>query len=81
MARCVYEALITIRIPFSNPFSRRAATDDIKLHWICGCWESINRGMECTNPELKVRCCHYKPESVVNQLPDRTEGEHEPPPM
>lgn len=81
MAKCVHEALIPMYNPFSNPFSSGTAADVTEPRWVCICWASTHLGLECTNSELKVRCCHYRPESVTNRMPEKTEGEHEPPPM
>lgn len=81
MARCIHEIVAPIYNPFSNPFSDGTTINIAELRCVCGCLVSPHYGMKCADLELKVRCLYYKPESVVNHLPDRTEGEHEPPPM
>lgn len=77
MARCIHEVMIPIYNPFSNPFSSGTTTGITELRSVCGRSTSLFQGMECQG----IRCSHYKPESVVNRLPNKTEGEHEPPPI
>lgn len=81
MARCIHEVMIPMYNPFSNPFSSETTATITELRCVCGCLRSMRHGMECTDLMFKIHCYSYKPESVVNQLPNRTEGEHEPSPM
>ena len=84
MARCIHEVMVPVYDRFSNPFSDGTAMNIAELRCVCGCLASTYHGVECTGshgPQLKIRCFHYKPESVVNRMPNEAEDRHEPPPV
>ena len=81
MAKCVHEIAVPASVcnPFRNPFTGGATADGIEeLFWVCGHPMSTSRMVECSDPGWKLRCCYYKPESVVNRMPERTEGAVDP---
>ena len=84
MAKCIHEVVTPVYNQFSNPFSDGTAMNIIELCGVCGCLASMYHGVKCTGPhgpQLKTLCSHYKPESVVNRMPNEAEDRHEPSPV
>lgn len=73
MARCVHETLIPVYNPFVDTHVGGPMSYFTETHWVCGCHKSWHCGMGCPAPKLKVQCSYYRPESVANWIPEKTE--------